>query len=165
MIYLLNAIAGVLFIYIMYRLIKAIYVAYRSPQKILNDAIEDEKERKERINANIISLKEISQGKMVPVVKAVEEMRESLPQGDRFQYGFEDTKLHIEINSMEYEVFFHVDEIVLDGASHELRAAYTESDKYIVVPGGAPRVEITGKDNVIKYIAKEIAKHIEVVQE
>jgi hypothetical protein len=165
MIYLLNAIAGVLFIYVMYRLIKAIYVAYRSPKKILNDAIEDEKERKERINANIKSLKEISQGKMIPVVKAVEEMLESLPQGKKFQYGFEDAKLHIEINSTEYDVFFHVDEIVLDGASHELRAAYTESDRYIVVAGDAPRVEVLGKDNVIKYIAKKIAKHIDLVQD
>lgn len=165
MIYLLNAIAGILFIYVMYRLIKAIYIAYKSPKKILNDAIEDEKERKERINANIKSLKEISQGKMVPVVKAVEEMRESLPEEKRFQYGFEDAKLHIEINSMEYDVFFHVDEIILDGASHELHAASTESDKYIVIPSDSQRLEMTGKDNVIKYLAREIAKHIEPAQE
>ena len=83
MIYLLNAIAGVLFIYIMYRLIKAIYVAYKSPKKILNDAIEDERERKERINANIRSLKDISRGKMIPVVKAVEEMRGIPSRGEK----------------------------------------------------------------------------------
>ena len=165
MIYLLNAIAGVLFIYVMYRLIKAIYVAYKSPKKILNDAIEDERERKERINANIRSLKDISRGKMIPVVKAVEEMRGSLPEEKRFQYGFEDAKLHIEINSREYDVFFHVDEIILDGASHELHAVSTESDKYVIVAGDGQRLDITGKDNIIKYIAREIAKHIESVQE
>jgi hypothetical protein len=164
----INLLLGVLFVVAVIMLIRAWWQERRPARELLEEELRRRREREKAPEAAARRLRELGVERLKPVLRAVEDMRNALPENTRFTCMLDEDGLRIELPAAEGRtvtllVRHRVQAFSLDRGTRGLEEALLEHERFVLShPEHAGRGESVARDQdeCIRMVARELAHEL-----
>lgn len=162
----INILVGIVFIALVVWIIRDFVHRRKSPARIMEDELNQRRERQEQVTANLERLRDIGVKKLKSVRKALEEMNAALPESQRFTIENNRDSVAVIFEKTYVEITHQLTQFSLSGNEQDFSDDVAMHQRFVIesknAQGDVVRSrEAETEEEAIRLIAKEIASVVE----
>ncbi|OBQ56223.1 hypothetical protein [Halodesulfovibrio spirochaetisodalis] len=162
----INILVGIIVIVLVVWIVRDFLASLKSPARIMKDELEQRRERQEQVAANIERLRETGSKKMRPVLRALKEMNEALPEEKRFTLENNHDTVAIIFEKSYVEITYRLTQFSLQGDAQDFSDDIQSHQSFVIERKDAEGHVIASREAVteeetIRLVAREIAAVVE----